>query len=881
MAHRNQVFAGNWPIQLSRLLGRLEVFFSFLRRIQVECTEVARIASSRFAAIAFLCIAATAPAAEYKEAEQLLFSGKYDQATKMAAAEVDRGVWNEKWPTLLVKCYLTTGEYKRAEATYEAAKARFKNSISLRLIGHEVYNFVDKPDVAKQQYSEIMELVQRSPWRYSSSSDRVVIGRFLLDVGEDAREVLELAFDKARKSNPKLPDVYIATAELALGKHDYQEAAKSLEPAIELQPNNPYVHFLNAKAWASSDPEKTAAAMEKSLELNPNHVPTLLMQVDNLIDGEKYDQATKRLKKVLAVNSKHPEAWAYKAVIAHLKGDEAAEKSARKKALSTWSTNPHVDHLIGKKLSRNYRFAEGAEYQRSALKLEPGLLKAKLQLSQDYLRLGKEESGWRLADAVHEADGYNVVAYNAVTLRDQMKNYSTIETDRFVLRMDSREAKIYGEQVISLLDEAHDFLCDKYEVELDGPVTVEIFPQQKDFAIRTFGMPGGAGYLGVCFGRVITANSPSSQGERPANWRSVLWHEFCHVVTLEKTRNKMPRWVSEGISTYEEQEKNDAWGEKLTPQYRQMIASDEELTPVSQLSAAFLSPKSPQHLQFAYYESALVIRFLVERHGNQTLKRILTDLGVGMPINEALERYVGSLEKLDKDFAEYARKYVSKVAPKVDWELDESIGKMDLAQLKAWLKTHPNNYFAMTRYAKLAIDDERYEEAEATLDKLRELHPNDREGSGVLALLAMLHKKRGDTDKEIEALESLASLNDRALEAYARLMELKTESEDWEAVRENANRYLSVQPMLPFGHEKLASAAEQLDKPDDLAKSLSALLEMDPVDPAEAHYRISLAHEKNGALEKAKRHVLMALEYAPRYRDAQRQLLKIAGGEKE
>ncbi len=47
------------------------------------------------------------------------------------------------------------------------------------------------------------------------------------------------------------------------------------------------------------------------------------------------------------------------------------------------------------------------------------------------------------------------------------------------------------------------------------PVIVEIFPQHKEFAVRTFGLPGADGLLGVCFGRVITANSPASQGEHP------------------------------------------------------------------------------------------------------------------------------------------------------------------------------------------------------------------------------------------------------------------------------------------------------------------------------------------------------------------------------
>ena len=43
-------------------------------------------------------------------------------------------------------------------------------------------------------------------------------------------------------------------------------------------------------------------------------------------------------------------------------------------------------------------------------------------------------------------------------------------------------------------------------------MAVEIFPDQADFAVRTFGMPGGAGYLGVCFGPLITMNSPAGTG---------------------------------------------------------------------------------------------------------------------------------------------------------------------------------------------------------------------------------------------------------------------------------------------------------------------------------------------------------------------------------
>ena len=133
-----------------------------------------------------------------------------------------------------------------------------------------------------------------------------------------------------------------------------------------------------------------------------------------------------------------------------------------------------------------------------------------------------------------------------------------------------------AKRVLELLQQARETLCEKYDVKLEQPIVIEIFPQQKDFAVRTFGMPGVAGFLGVCFGRVITANSPASQGENPANWEAVLWHEFCHVVTLHKTHNKMPRWLSEGISVYEERQADPTWGQSMTPQYREIILERQD-----------------------------------------------------------------------------------------------------------------------------------------------------------------------------------------------------------------------------------------------------------------------------------------------------------------
>ena len=66
----------------------------------------------------------------------------------------------------------------------------------------------------------------------------------------------------------------------------------------------------------------------------------------------------------------------------------------------------------------------------------------------------------------------------------------------------------------------------------------------------------------------------------------------------------------------------------MNPKFRAMILG-AELTPLSQLSAAFLTAKTALHLQFAYYESALAVEFLVEQAGLPALKECSTTSAPG------------------------------------------------------------------------------------------------------------------------------------------------------------------------------------------------------------------------------------------------------------
>ncbi|SVB70136.1 uncharacterized protein METZ01_LOCUS222990, partial [marine metagenome] len=505
-----------------------------------------------------------------------------------------------------------------------------------------------------------------------------------------------------------------------------------------------------------------------------------------------YSEAEKQLSKALKVNSRHPEAWACRSIIAHLRENKEVEKDAREKALAHWKNNPMVDYLIGRKLSQRYRFVEGAEHQRLSLAFDGDFQPAKIQLAQDLLRLGRDEEGWKMTEEAHKADGYDVTTFNLVNLKDTLDKFETLKTDKFVLRMARHEAAVYGARALRLLNRAHQTLTEKYGLKLEKPTVVEIFDKQKDFGVRTFGMPENPGFLGVCFGCVITANSPATQMPFPANWEAVLWHEFCHTVTLTLTKNKMPRWLSEGISVYEERQASPTWGQRMNPDFREMIL-EGGLTPVGKLSGAFLSPPTPEHLQFAYYQSSLVVEHIVERFGHEAIRAILEKLAQGMKINVAIAQAVEPIEELEVAFATYARARAEALGPKLDWGKPVPGDNKDDRNGTAG---ESPNFYVLSREARRLAKDRKWEEVKAPCRELIKLFPEHNErGANPYVLLAKAHRELKEFPEERKTLETLAGISGDAYESFARLIELGEEAGDWEAVQRNAERALAVNPL--------------------------------------------------------------------------------------
>lgn len=826
------------------------------------------------AALLTLLPAAHTPATpdSLADARALLRAGRYRECLDATSLGVVRGIDDEGWHLLRLEVLRALGDCAAAPAAVEDALEDCRRDAPVWLAAYRLLRDCGRVEEAEEVLDEAHSIATRYRQRYEASAAfRVAAGRIALERGADAKEVLDEHFTPAKALEPEAPLPHQATAELALSKHDNALAAEAARAALARDAEDPDSLVLLARALATSDGAAAGAALDAALAIHPRHAGAVSAAVELRVAGEQYQAAVALLEPLLAVDSGQPEAWAWRAVIAHLEGDPEGAATCRARALERWDGNPDVDHLIGRELSRRYRFAEGAAAQERALERDPRHAEARFCLAQDLLRLGREDEGWRLVEQVADDDPYHVVAYNLSLLREVLASYATLRGDGLLVRMEPREAAVYGPRVLALLAEARDVLAERYAVTFDGPITLELFEEQKDFAVRTFGLPGGEGFLGVCFGDVITMKSPVSQGEDPSNWEAVLWHELCHAVTLRKTNNRMPRWLSEGISVWEERRRDPSWGRPMRPEHRARILAGEAW-PIANLGRAFRQPEGPLGLELAYLQSSLAVEHLVEAHGLDALLALLDELAAGVPIERALAAHDG----LEERFQGWLRERAERWAPGLTWE-PVQLSRRDVEGLVAFTRAHPQNVLGLNRCADALLAAGRLDEARELLARSLELCPDLVGGGCAYELLARLEREARDEDAELAVLDRWLAREADALPARLRRMELYAARGEHAEALAAARAVLAVQPMLAVAHRTRARAAAGLGEHAEALAASRSLLALDPVDPARVHFQIAEAARALGDEATARRQVLMALEEAPRFREAHALLLELHG----
>ena len=384
--------------------------------------------------------------------------------------------------------------------------------------------------------------------------------------------------------------------------------------------------------------------------------------------------------------------------------------------------------------------------------------------------MGQMEQGRAEVEIAFKGDAFNVWAKNTLDLLDTMQDFAETKRGPFVVKAAAQESGVLSGYALDLVEEASNKLTAKYHFTPKGPIVIEIFKNHEDFAVRTLGLPG-LGALGVCFGQVIAQDSPSARNVGEFNWGSTLWHEFTHVITLQMTDYRIPRWFSEGLSVYEERRARPGWGDDWNPLFVRSF-NDGKWFKIANLDAGFQRPSNPQDVPIAYFEASQVCEFIVDRFGFDAVLHMLAMYRDKAQTTDVLRQVLKLSEiDFDREFAAYIQKKAKPLndALKTEANAAASMSKDEVIKL---LETQ-DSFALRLRAGDLLAADGDNEGAITQYRRAIELFPYFTGQGNAYDSLEKILAKKGDIGGAADVIESLLKVDENNVEAMKTLARLR------------------------------------------------------------------------------------------------------------
>ncbi len=502
-----------------------------------------------------------------------------------------------------------------------------------------------------------------------------VLGSELGD-GGDFRAMLAL-LARARDEIDRLDwRVRLAEAVLLYERHNRAEANAAINEVLALNPRCAEAFALRGRLAVDAfnfDAMNAIAAELDRLSMDPSLVDdarSLGSLEAHLIEAEAWlrqrnvSEARIALSPVLARFPDHREALALDAA-AWAVGAQTDEADAVLERLEGLSPGSAVGPLtVGAVLAEARQYHIAPRYLEEAARRLPNDSTAPMELGLMELQAGRDGNAIELLSLATRLDPFNVRANNSLKLAREVAQYQTIETEHFVIRHAPGIDAVFAAEMPAHLERLYDRVTGDavggIDHEPSEKTIIDVLPDHAHFAVRITGMPE-LWTIAASTGPLIAMEAPrEGPGKKtgPFDWARVLQHEFTHTVTLSRSNNRIPHWMTEGMSVFLEDRPRDegSWG-LLARAYEQ-----DRLFDLRSINIAFVRPEHPSDRSLAYAQGEWLMEYVNERFGPEAPRRILDEVGRGASDTQAFETVLEiPVERFLADFEGWAREDLVRV----------------------------------------------------------------------------------------------------------------------------------------------------------------------------------------------------------------------------
>jgi tetratricopeptide (TPR) repeat protein len=672
-------------------------------------------------------------------------------------------------------------------------------------------------------------------------------------------------FRQASAAQPQSAALRVRWGQLYVDSHQNQDALDLFKEALQRDPRNAYAKVGAATVLADQFESEAARYIDavQADERAPAgaRLQALLLATRVALEDSDLSKGAALLERAGALASQAAmpqlEVYALKAALDLLNGKDDGRwiNAALKDDANYGDAYAVAAHFCV--ITRQYERANAL--YRKAIEVQPNLWSAQVELASGLLRENRVAEAREHLQLAYRGDPYDPITSNTLKLLDSFDQFDLLtyedragsHSSTIMLRISKKESAVLAPYAHQLAQRAIATYSERYAFHLQQPVVIEIYPNHEDFAVRTAGMPG-IGLLGVTFGYVLAMDSPSSRPENEFHWGTTLWHEMAHVFTLESTAHRVPRWLSEGLSVFEEWNTGPIKGREI-PEYAYDAFRNDKALPVADLDRGFIRPEYPQQVVVSYMQAGLICDFINSDFGFERLRALLQQYAHTSDTAAAIQGALGiSAAQFDARFKAY---------------LTREFGAL-FRQFDTWRAARDAANAAAARADWAAAD--------RTAEQALAIEPQDVEdGSAYIALAqAQLHSGQADA-----GMNTLLSYWRRGGHEPGALKQLATQLGHAARTADAIAVLQSVNYVAPFDygvHGQLGDWLLDANRPDAALEEYRIAYALDPPDAAQAHYRLARAQFALNAWAEARTQVLAALEIAPNYKPAQQLLLQLA-----
>jgi len=407
--------------------------------------------------------------------------------------------------------------------------------------------------------------------------------------------------------------------------------------------------------------------------------------------------------------------------------------------------------------------------------------------------------------------------------RDVTKNYTkhTSPKGYFEIWLEPGKDEVLLPHAFEALDLAYDAFAEEIGYRPPTPVRVEVYPQTTTLAkvsILTEDDIRTSGTIALCKYNRLMITSPRAT-LRGYGWVDTLVHEYVHFVVNQKTHNRVPIWMHEGLAKFLERRWRGPDQHMLAPSSEHLLqkrVKANSLITFDQMHPSMAKLPSQEDAALAFAEVYTAMEYLREKAGPDAFERLLDLIAQGRDAQRAFAEVLGvPFQQFEREWKASLKSRKASAFPEESGFEERLVFKEEAeSELKQMESPKARDHMHL---GEIMQARDRFEAAVIQYQKAERIagsHNPVLQSRLAHSLLAL-----GRAEEAVSSLESSVEFYPSYVSSWINLGKAYAALSQWDKALEHLNEAARINPFDPEVHSEMARVYKAMGRTEDEAQA--------------------------------------------------------------